>query len=656
MHPVPAMLENARRLMQSRQFAAAAPILREIVKGQPGNPDAQEMLGIVGMETRQFADAAAAFGAAAKSKPTRPELRYNLSLALFNLGRHAEAEAAVREAIRIAPNVAAFQMHLGLVLSALHRRDEAEAALKRSCELAPGVSKCWYNLGGHQHDSGKFADAVASYTKADALEPNNAAILAGLGRATQESGRAWDGLKLLERAASIVPRSAEALSTYGRILTDLGQAQQGCDAIRASLEMAPGHRRRRQSYVMLLNYVSDDGAMLLREHREYAERLEKAIPALPPAADRARPDGRLRVGIMSADLRRHACASFLSPVFSALDREKCELWGLPTVTTEDSVTAELRSRCDGWLPLGLLDGATACDRIREAGIHVLIECSGHTDGNRLDIMAMRPAPMQATYLGYPNTTGLSRIDYRIVDPITDPLGAEAFASEKLLRVPDGSCLWCFRPDDRATPVSAAPCKAVNHGRVTIGCFNNLSKITPRAVDAWAEVLRRVPAATMVFKNRFVVEPGVMEWFRGLFEERGVSGERINAFAFTKTLEEHLRLYERIDFQMDTFPYNGTTTTCESFWQGVPVVAVRGKVHAAKVSECLLHHVGLDELIAPDIAGYVDTAVALANDPDRVATIRASLRDRMAASALRDEKEFGRAFAQTLHRGWNALRA
>lgn len=320
------------------------------------------------------------------------------------------------------------------------------------------------------------------------------------------------------------------------------------------------------------------------------------------------------------------------------------------MSKEDVATERFKALTDGWLSITGLPHEQAAGLIREAGIDILIDCSGHTDGNRLDVFAARPCGVQMTFLGYPNTTGLKRIDYRLVDAITDPSPtADGYAEEQLLRIPE--CLWCFRPAENAPPVGSAP--AEKTGRVTIGSFNNLSKMTSTVVEVWAEILKRAPGSTLLLKNRRVQEAEVLARLRGRFEELGVEGSRIEAVAYAPSVTDHLLTYDRIDFQLDTFPYNGTTTTCESFWQGVPVVAVEGKVHAARVSQSLLHAVGLDELVAKDIEGYIEKAVALATDIPRLSRLRASMRGRMESSALRDEKGYCERFGRILLDAWNA---
>ncbi len=345
-------------------------------------------------------------------------------------------------------------------------------------------------------------------------------------------------------------------------------------------------------------------------------------------------------------MREHSCSYFLEPLLAGLGSQGLEVWAVSATSKPDAVTARLKGLVDGWIDVAGVRGDEAAGMVRDAGIDVLIECSGHTTGHRLDICARRPAAVQMTFLGYPATTGLGRIDYRLVDWVTDPAGSEGHCTEKLLRVE--GCLWCFRPRADAPEVGPAPIE--RNGHLTLGSFNMLPKISERTVALWSAAMRAVPSARLVMKNLRVHDAATMAWVRGRFEKYGVSGERIEAAPFAMTTAEHLRVYERVDVQVDPTPYNGTTTTCESLWQGVPVVGIEGRVHASRVTMSLMGAVGLGEMVAADEAGFVRVIKELAETPGRLAELRDGLRARMAASPLRDEAGYVRRFAAAVREG------
>ncbi|MFI4976963.1 MAG: glycosyltransferase, partial [Caulobacterales bacterium] len=268
--------------------------------------------------------------------------------------------------------------------------------------------------------------------------------------------------------------------------------------------------------------------------------------------------------------------------------------------------------------------------------------------NRLTMFALKPAPVQATWLGYPNTTGLAAMDYRLVDAVTDPPGeADAFATETLVRLEDG--FLCYGPPPDAPEPAPPPSRA--SGVVTFGSFNNPSKLGDATLDAWAKLLERLPAARLLLKGGAFSDEGARQWFHARFEQRGVAPERVQLKGYAAHTADHLALYADIDIGLDPFPYNGTTTTCEALWMGVPVVALLGDRHAARVSASLLTRVGLEELIATDAPAYVDIAARLAGDPARLAEIRRTLRPRMAASPLTDAPAFARKLERAYRQMW-----
>jgi len=280
-------------------------------------------------------------------------------------------------------------------------------------------------------------------------------------------------------------------------------------------------------------------------------------------------------------------------------------------------------------------------------VDILIECAGHTNAARLDAAAWFAAPVQCTWLGYPNTTGLRRIGWRIVDSVSDPVGtSEPHCVERLLRV--DPCAWCYRPSEGMPEVAPSPAGA--SGRLTFGSFNNLAKITPRVASAWGAILARAPHARLILKDRWKDSPKSIGWLLDAIVAAGARPEQIEVIGFAPTAD-FLATYARVDLQLDPFPYNGTTTTCESLWLGVPVLTLEGRWHAARVGTSLLTAAGLTEFIAPTVDAYIEKAAALANDPAPLIALRPNLRAKLAAGPLRDEAGYCRAFESALRHAW-----
>jgi predicted O-linked N-acetylglucosamine transferase (SPINDLY family) len=326
------------------------------------------------------------------------------------------------------------------------------------------------------------------------------------------------------------------------------------------------------------------------------------------------PERPLRIGIVSPDLRTHSVAFFLEPLLRHLDRSSFAVFLYHNHHTEDAASARLRTLASKWTNISALDHASACDLIRKDAPDILLDLAGHSSLNRLPVFAMRPAPVLATYLGYPHSTGLRQITYRLVDSITDPEGvADSLASEKLVRFSD--CAWLYEPP------AEAPEPALESQGITFGSFNNFLKASRATLFAWARILERLPTARLVLKSPNLDDPGVAALVSARLEEAGLPIARVDLLGLEPRLDDHLARYRSIDVALDTFPYNGTTTTCEALWMGVPVVSVRGDRHAARVGESLLRAVGHAEWCASDVDGYVDLAVRLAQDRHTLAHIR-----------------------------------
>ncbi len=386
-----------------------------------------------------------------------------------------------------------------------------------------------------------------------------------------------------------------------------------------------------------------------------AEALADAANWPRPAARAARPnprdrdpERRLRVAYVSPDFANHSCAYFLAPLLASHDRQAMEVFAYSDVASQDGVTAAFKALDLQWRDMAGKSDDAFIAQVRDDGIDVLVDCAGHTTGNRLTAFARRPAPVQATWLGYPASTGLDCFDARFVDEITDPDGA--LASENLVRIAGGFLAYLpppFAPEPGPSPFEAS-------GRITFGSFNNLPKITPRVVAMWAQVLRAVPDSRLVVKAKGLDEHATRERYAAMFGAQGLDGSRVEFVGFVGDIAAHIARYRAIDVALDTFPYNGTTTTCEALWMGVPVVTLAGDRHAARVGASLLDRVGLGALVAGDPAQFVRLAADLAADRPRLAGLRANLRARMAGSALCDGRRLAREFETAYRALWRRV--
>lgn len=514
------------------------------------------------------------------------------------LGRPAKVEKSCREIIRLNPASHDAHFHLGSALLFQHRPDEAREVFEAALRLSPSHGLTHFNLGVL---SKSLDDAFEHFTRASELNPAHVEAVCGVGAALLSFGRTEEAIATLQRA----------------------------------LQLRPADHKTRSSLLFALNYrQADDGPGIRREHDRWG--LCHTLNTTFSHANMPQPGRRLRVGYVSPDLYTHSVAFFFEPLLANHDPDAVETFCYSDVAKPDATTERLQTLATHWrLTHGISDRELA-DRIHADGIDILVDLAGHTNNNRLLVFSAKPAPVQVTYLGYPNTTGLAAIDYRLTDSWADPPGqSDVFHSEKLFRLPNG--FLSYLPPANAPAVAPPPVTTQRH--VTYGSFNHLPKITPAVVAAWATLLRATPGARLALKNHSSGSRHAREHCLQLFAENGVAPEQIVFMDRDPTLTAHLDSYGKIDIALDTFPYNGTTTTCEALYMGVPVVTLTGERHASRVGASLLSQVGATDLIAATPQEYVDRALRLAHDPDGLARRRAALRGQMVESPLCNGKRF-----------------
>jgi predicted O-linked N-acetylglucosamine transferase (SPINDLY family) len=366
----------------------------------------------------------------------------------------------------------------------------------------------------------------------------------------------------------------------------------------------------------------------------------------PHSNDRSR-ERRLRIGYVSSDFRQHSVGYFIEPVLAHHNHDRFEIFCYSNDIKEDEVTGRLQSYADHWRRLIGLSDEQAANQIRADRIDILIDLSGHTRGNRLLVFARKPVPVQVTWLGYPTTTGLSTMDYRLTDGFADPVGmTEHFHSEQLVRLPE--CFSCYQPPE-APEVSGLPAREKDY--VTFGSFNNLAKINREVMAVWARILQAVPGSHLTLKNTGLGAGTVQQRVRETFMGLGVAPERLALLGNDPSSRAHLERYWNIDIGLDPFPYNGATTTCDALWMGVPLVALAGKTHAGRVGVSQLSNLELTELIGNTTEEYVAIATRLARDLERLSQLRAGLRARLAASPLTEAPRFTKNLEQAYLAMW-----
>ena len=528
----------------------------------------------------------------------------NLGNSLILQGRHQEAIAAWQQSLVLNPHDALVHANLGTALQELGWFDEAITEHQRALQLRPDLAAVYNNLGSVLHDLSRVDEAISSFHRSLSLQSNFAPAYSNLALALQDEMRLDEAIAAHEHSIQL---DGDSPMAYSGLI----------HAIKYHQGSTP------QS--------------IFEQHLRFARRFAEPLRSkIRPHANPSDPDRPLRIGYVSPDFRRHSVAWFLEPILRHHDQVRYEVYCYATDPRRDDVTNRLQGCAREFRSVVHLDDEQAADLVRSDRIDILVDLAGHTGNKRLLVFAYKPAPVQITYLGHPCTSGLSTMDYRITDAFADPPGmTEAFHTEKLVRMPQ--TFLCYQPSPKAPPVASLPADSAGH--ITFGSFNTLAKLTPRCMAMWSRLLQSVAGSRLVLKALSLRSSEVVAIVTNAFAAQGIAPERLDLLAHKASHTDHMASYGQVDIGLDTFPYHGTTTTCEALYMGVPVVALAGDSHLSRVGVSLLNNVGLGELVAQTEERYIEIAAGLAGDMAKLRALRGGLRQRMAASPLLDAARF-----------------
>ena len=631
-------------LLAQEETAEAERSFREALRLRPELVDLRGALTVELIRQERFAEAEALCRENLVYRPGDPEALNHLGIGLQMQQRYAEAIDSYRQALVAHPDFAQAYQNLGTCLILVHRLEEAAECCRVALRIQPHYAEAHNTLGHALGQMGRLEDAVVSFRQALALKPVYVEALNNLAAALMELEQLTQATAACREAIAANPRFYRAFSNLGTALYKEGYLEDAVAAFREALAVRPDFAAAHSNLLFCLSYDETwQPETVLREHRAWAAIHAPACPA-PPRPGRA----LRRIGYVSPDFRQHPVGTFIEPVVREHDRATFEIHLFSNVGRPDAATRCFQAMADCWHDIRSLSDEEAAKLVRLQEIDILVDLTGHASENRLLLFARRPAPVQVTYCGYPNTTGMEAIQYRLTDEWADPPGlTERLHTEKLIRLPHG--FLCYVPAASAPEVGPLPARTAGH--VTFGSFNALPKVRPATVAAWAEVLSRVPGSRLMLKATGLTDPEPRGRILELFARHGIEEFRLELAAAVPSHARHLGLYNRIDIALDTFPYHGTTTTCEALWMGVPVVVLAGSTHVSRVGVSLLGRIGLDYLAADSKAGYIDRAVALASDLERLASLRAGLRGRMTGSPLTDAAGFTRDLEDAYGRMW-----
>jgi predicted O-linked N-acetylglucosamine transferase (SPINDLY family) len=591
---------------------------------------------------------------------------FDLALQHHQSGRLAEAEALYRQILAADPNHAEAWHLLGVIAHAVGRSDLAVEWIQRSIMLAPNYAVAHNNLGGILRSQGRFDEALAAFRQALQLEPHFAEAWSNLGDALRERGQIEEAEDALRRALQINPQLVDAHTHLAAVLAAQSRLGEAEAAYRESLRQRPDQPAVHSSLVVTLlpRTHADEGTHAVERSRWEARFGEPARQFFRPHENDRQANRRLRVGYVSPDFRDHVIARNILPLFKHHDRSQFEILSYSGVVRPDAMTEEFRRRSDHWVDVASMPDEGLVERIRADSIDVLVDLSQHLVGNRLTMFAHRPAPVQVSFAAYPETTGVKAIEYRISDRNLesdgpgvwrwqdDPSGFVPSLADPVAPTPEQVFLldsfWCYDPAGLDIAVNELPAKG--NGYVTFGCLNNPSKVNEEVLRLWARLLVEIPNSRLILLGGFGTYRGRTLEF---LARQGVAPQRVE-FLRASPHDAYLAEYRRIDLVLDTFPYNGHTTSLDALWMGVPVVSLCGQPAVSRAGWSQMRNLGLPDLVARSEAEFVHLAVALARDLSRLADLRESLRSRMETSVIMDSPKFTRQIEAAYRTMWRHL--
>ncbi len=685
---VPVLVNYGGWLADQRRATEAVELLERATTLAPEFAPAWINLGGALRGLGQLDAAHAAHSRAVEIAPELPVARLQLAITLEFAHRFGEAEGLLHSVVADRPDDAIAWYALGNVQKGQRAFDEAERSYRRAIDLAPDNASLWIGFAHLLSMTERFEAAAGACEEAVRRNPDDAHAQESLGVVRMRQRRIRDAVAALEHsiqleptrisahnalccalierhdataaetvarnALTLAPDDPDVLLNLGMSMLHQGRARDATDVMERVTQLQPSNGKGWSNWLMDLNYRDDlDAKAIFAAHRRFGD-------AFRPHRGRdafARPSRsagrRLRVGYVSTDFRNHVVAQFAAGVLAHHDRSRFEIHAFHNYDRSDFVTDRIRTSVEHWTDIQALDHDECEAALLASRLDIAIDLGGHAGLNRLPVFARRIAPVQISWIGYPNTTGLEAMDWKISDAIADPApAADAVHTEGLLRMPD--VFTCWTPPAEAPAVADPPLPSAQRP-IVFGMFNNLAKVSPTSLDMVAAAMRAVPAAQLHAKTSALRDAPVRDRFVAALAERGIAPARIRTSGWMSGRDDHFRAWQAVDIGLDTFPYHGTTTTCDALWMGVPVVSRMGDRHASRVGATLLAQVGLGELAVDSAAAWVEAVTALAGDFPRRLMLRRTLRDRMREATLTRPERFTPQLEQALERVWTAWR-
>jgi protein O-GlcNAc transferase len=634
-------------LLNNGRFDEAVANYRRALNIQPDYAEVHCSLGVALKELRQLDEAVASFRNALGINPDFVEAHINLGLALQELNQLESALASYRRVLEIKPDFVDAHANLGNALLVVGQFENAAACYRQALELRPDFAEAHNNLGLALKELGQIDSAITSYRQALELKPDLAEAHNNMGVVLQNIGQFESALACYRHALEIKPDFMRAHINLGGILRDLGQLNDAEAGYRRALEIRPDYAEAHSDLLFILNYTaSRTPSYYLEQARQYGRLVAGKVGSRFFAWHCAARPERLRVGLVSGNFCKHVVGYFLEGLLAHIDAARIELIAYQTHYKEDELTARIRPHFSAWKSLVSVSDADAAKMIHADGVHILLDLSGHTAYNRLPMFARKPAPVQASWLGYFATTGIEEMDYLLADKVGIPEALREQFTESIWYLPDTRL--CFTAPMVNIPVTPLP--ALSNSTITLGCFQDMPKLGDVVLEAWGEIFAALPNAKLRIQCKQLDDPALVEHLLQRLRRCGIDATRVVTHASTQR-ETYLAAHAEVDMILDTFPYPGGTTTCEALWMGVPTLTLAGDTLLARQGASILSAAGLNEWVATSKEEYIAKAIALASDKSKLATLRAGLRQQVLASPLFDAPRFARNLEDALCGMW-----
>ena len=621
--------------------------VRNVLRIQPDFSEALFNLGNIQADMDETEQAVASFQQAIRLSPSYADAYNNLAIALMKLDRLEDARNMFESALKAKPNFAEAACNLGFVNYSLGFIDLAVEKCREAILIDPNFANSYIHLGNALIKQGDTAEAIKCYKRAIELKPNSAEGYSNLAAALRLQGFLDESEITAKEALRLDPDLVHAYSTLDLVYFLQGRIKESIEMSRKVLQLDPENAVAHDNLLMGMHYDPDYSAdELFSVAREWGTQHELGQGLLLPIDKNCDPGRKLRIGYISADFKIHPVGFFIEQVLKCHDKDQFEIFCYSNQTVNDDLTERLHSNSDHWSDVLYRSDEALAHDIHRDNIDILVDLSGHTSGNRLLSLAYKPAAIQATWIGYHATTGLSAIDYIIADRFLIPAQEEQYYTERVVRLPNA--YLCFSPPDTQLDLGSPPVSVA--GKITFGCFNNPAKLVDQVIVCWSRLLKALPEAQLFLKYKAFADDGVRRRYQALFARQGIDIRRIR-FAGASPRHEYLAAYEEVDIALDPFPFNGCTTTLEALWMGVPVVTLQGYRYVGHMGETILKNLGFGEYVADNEDTYIAQAVHLASSRSTLEELRKDLRTRLLKSPLCDGPGFTRSLEDLYKKMW-----